>query len=94
MPGTQQIQEVQPALRSGRGEPGEVIVADLGTHAVRSLVPRAGVIDRDPARGLQPGAAHIHRLGQEARPGIGQQPYNPRSSRGQARRLEIAIPKS
>ena len=76
VPGAQQLQEVQPALRSSRGEPGEVIVADLGTHAVRSLVAGAGVVDRDPPRGLQPGAAHIRRLGQEARPGVGQKPHN------------------
>jgi hypothetical protein len=84
MPGTQQLQEVQPALRSGRGEPGEVIIADLGAHPVPARMAGAGVIDRDPARGLQPGAAHIRRLGQEAGPGIGQQPYHPRSGRGHA----------
>ena len=58
MPGAQQLQEIEPALRGGRAEPGEVVVADLGTVAVHRLVARAGVIDRDPGRRLQPGAQH------------------------------------
>jgi hypothetical protein len=38
--GAQHLEEVQPALRAGGGERGEVVVAELGADAV--LVPMAG----------------------------------------------------
>jgi len=47
MAGAQKPNEVQTALRSGRREPGEVVVANLGAHPVPAPVPGAGVIDID-----------------------------------------------
>jgi len=46
--GPQEIKEVQPALRRACAEPGEVVIADLRAEAVGRLVPRAGVVDRNP----------------------------------------------
>lgn len=43
MPSAQQFEEVETALRSGSGEPGELRVANLGAEAVRGLVWRAPV---------------------------------------------------
>ncbi len=76
VPGAQQVQEVQPALRLGRGEPGEAVVADLGAHPVHPLVAGAGVVDRDPPRRLQSGAQHTTQLAQEPRLEVGQRPPN------------------
>ena len=47
--GLQDLQEAQPAFRRGRGERGEVVVADLRADAVAVLVTGAGVVDADPA---------------------------------------------
>src|SRR3954467_10441944 len=48
MTGAQEFQEVQPALGSGGGEGGEMVVADLGTGTLAALMASSGVIDRDP----------------------------------------------
>ena len=45
MTAAQQIEKVQPALRSARAEPGEAVVADLRAEAVLGLMPRTGVVD-------------------------------------------------
>ncbi len=42
--GTQQIQEVQSALRGPCAEPGEMLIADLRAVAILGLMPRAGVV--------------------------------------------------
>jgi hypothetical protein len=66
MAGTQQVEEVQPALARRRAEPGEAVVADLRADTVGALVAGAGVVHRDPGGGLQPGAQHIAGFGEEA----------------------------
>jgi hypothetical protein len=55
MAGAQQVQEVQPALRRAGGEPSEVVVADVRGVFIAPGVPGAGVIDRHPGGGCQPG---------------------------------------
>ena len=65
MPGPQQFEEVQPALADRAAEPGEVVIADLRADAIHRLVPRPGVVDRDPARALQPGPQHLLALVKE-----------------------------
>jgi hypothetical protein len=57
--GPQQIEEVKAALAARGAEPGEIIIADLRADAVDALMPRAGVIHRDPGGGLQPRAQHV-----------------------------------
>ena len=47
MSGAQQIEEVQPALRWPRAEPGEPVAADLRAITVGPGVPRAGVVNGD-----------------------------------------------
>ena len=61
--GPQQRKKVQPALRKRRPEPGKAVIADLRANAVRRLVPRSGVIDRDPSRRLHTGPQNVARLG-------------------------------
>ena len=61
MTGAQQLEEVEPALRGGGAEPGEMVVADLGADRVVGPVPRAGVVDADPGGTLQAGPQY--RLG-------------------------------
>ena len=47
MAGTQQVEEVEPALRTGGAEPGEAVIADLRAEAILGLVPGTGVVDAD-----------------------------------------------
>ncbi len=63
--GTQQVEEVQPALARPRAEPGEVVIADLRAEPVLAGMARAGVVHRDPTRGLQAGPQHIMVFHQE-----------------------------
>ena len=44
----QQVQKIEPALRAGRAEPSEAVIADVRAGAVLRLVAGAGVVDRDP----------------------------------------------
>ena len=57
--GAEQVEEVQPALAARGGEPGEMLVADLGAHAVGRPVPRASVVHAQPGRMGQAGAQHV-----------------------------------
>ncbi len=100
MAGAQQAEEVQPALARRGAEPGEVPVADLRAGAVRAPVPRAGVVHRDPARRLQPGAQHVAGLGDEAVLAGDQQPHqlalgdvdaNAAQQRQQPRHRDLAL---
>ena len=72
--GPQQLEEVQPALRSGGGKRGEMVVAELGAEHVAVLVAGAGVVNADPARRRQPGPQHIARLVEEGALALVQQP--------------------
>ena len=72
----QQVKEVQSALALGGAEPGKGIVADLRAEAVAGFVPCPGVIHRDPAGALQPGAQHIARFGEEVLLIAHQQPHH------------------
>ncbi len=58
----QDLQEVQPALGRGRGEGGEVIVADLRADAVAVPVTGASVVDADPRCRAQPSPQYVTRL--------------------------------
>ena len=82
--GAQHLEEVQPALRAGGGEGGEVVVAELGADAVLVLVAGAGVVDADPGRRAQPGPQHVACLVEEGALALVQQPTT--------WRLEIAMP--
>ena len=62
MPGAQQLEEVEPAFRTGRAEPCETVIADLGAEAVHRLVARAGIVDRHPGRRFQARAKHRPRF--------------------------------
>ena len=53
-----------------------MLVADLRAIAIRRFMPRAGVIDRYPRRGLQAGPQHVAVFGQEAVLAFGQQPLD------------------
>jgi hypothetical protein len=64
-PGAQAFEEVHAALRIGRPEPRETIVADLRAHRVAPLVARPGVIDADPGCVRKSGAQDIARLLEE-----------------------------
>ena len=57
--GTQQVEEIEAALRSGGAEPGKMVVADLRAEAIRALVASTGIVHRDPGGARQPGAQHI-----------------------------------
>src|SRR5215216_6096107 len=63
--GPQHLEEVQPALRAGGREGGEVLVPELGADAVLVLVASTGIVDADPACRGQPGAQHLARLIEE-----------------------------
>ena len=65
MPSPQQIKEIQSALAVGRAEPGEVIIADLGTDVIACFVPRASIIHCDLVRRLQAGSQHVSRFGEK-----------------------------
>ena len=71
MSGARQIEEVQPALRCARAEPGKAVIADPRAKPVPGLVPGTGIsaadafrhigslrdpIGRHPGRRRQPGA--------------------------------------
>ena len=58
MSGPQHFEEVEAALRARGRKIGEMGVADLGAEAVLALVPRPGVVDRDPSRVGQAGSQH------------------------------------
>src|SRR5271169_1513354 len=59
MSGAQQFEKVEAALRERGPEPSEMGVADLGAVPVLALVPRPGVVDRDPGGVGQAGAQHV-----------------------------------
>ena len=63
--GSQQAEEVLPALAARGAEPGEVVIANLRADRVGAAVARAGVVHRDPRRGLQPGTQNLLGLGQK-----------------------------
>jgi hypothetical protein len=62
---SQRFKKVQPALRAGGGERGEVVVAELGADGVPVLVVGAGVVDADPGGGRQARPQHVAGLGKE-----------------------------
>jgi len=66
MPGAEQVEEIQPALRGPRAEPGEPLVADLCAKPVLPGMACTGIVDADPGRCFQPRAQDI--------PGFGDQP--------------------
>ena len=47
MPGSQQLQEVDPTLALGAGKPGKPLIADMRAVAVLPLVARGGIIRVD-----------------------------------------------
>lgn len=57
--GVEQLQEVQSALGARGRKRRELVVADLRAHAVLGLVPRTGVIDRDPGGFIEARAQNI-----------------------------------
>ena len=61
-PGAQAFEEVHAALRIGRPEPGEAVVADLRADRVAPLVARPGIIDADPGCVRKSGAQDIARF--------------------------------
>jgi hypothetical protein len=63
--GAQAFEKVQAALRIGRAEPSEPIVADLGADRVAAPVAGAGVVDADPGRARKTGTQDIARLVKE-----------------------------
>jgi hypothetical protein len=54
MAGAEKGEDVQPALRRPRGEPGEAVVAHMGGVLVAPGMTGRRVVDRHPARGRQP----------------------------------------
>src|SRR6201992_4496097 len=44
----QQVQEIEPALRAGRAEPSEAVIADVRAGAVPRLVAGARAVGREP----------------------------------------------
>src|SRR5580698_2161613 len=72
--GAQQFQKIEPALRAGRAEPGETVVADVRAEAVLRLVAGTGVVDRDPGSRGEPSPKNVLCLGQEKGLGADQQP--------------------
>src|SRR6185312_13219369 len=74
--GTQEFQEIEPALRAGRSEPGEAVVADLRAEAVLRLVASPGVVDGDPRGGGKSGTQYVLRLGPEMVLAIDQKPHH------------------
>ena len=63
--GAEQIEEVQPALRGPRAEPGEPLIADLRAKPVLPGMPRAGVVNCDPGRCFQPRAQNLVGFGDQ-----------------------------
>ena len=74
--GTQDLQEVPPALGEAGGEEGKAIVPDLGRHAVLRSMASPGVIDGEPARARQAGAQHRLGLGDQGGALGGQEPHH------------------
>lgn len=74
--GAQQIEEVVPALRTGRSEPGEMVVADMGAKAVLCLVACAGIVDPQPGRTAQARAQYVAALVEKSVLPGGQQPHH------------------
>ena len=72
--GSQHLKEVQPALRAGGREGGEVLVPELGADAVLVLVASTGIVDADPTRRAQPGPQHLRHLVEEGALALVQQP--------------------
>src|SRR5712691_8521792 len=89
VPGTQQLEKVQPALRAGRCEPGEMGIAHLGAEAVHRLVARHGIVHRDPGGTRQPGAQHLARLAEEAVLPGDQQPHDLALGDGKAEAAQL-----
>ena len=50
----EQFQEIDPALVVGAGEPGKILITNIGTVAVTALMPGAGIIGLDIRGGGQP----------------------------------------
>ena len=63
--GTQQVEEVQPALAARRAEPGEAVVADLRADGIDTTMARTGVVHRDPVGRFQASAQHLAGLRQK-----------------------------
>ena len=76
MAGAQQVEEVEPALRTGGAEPGEAVVTDLRAEAILGLVPGTGVVDRDPAGAGQARAQHLLCFAEEAVLAVDQQTHH------------------
>ena len=71
--GMEQLQEIDPTLAPGAGEPREPVVADLRHVAVMTLVASARVVDRDVAADRQAGDQKLVLFCQEVRVGPAEQ---------------------
>ena len=76
LPGPQQFQEVEAALRVCGREKGEAIVADMGAKAVLGLMPGTRIVDRNPARRAKPRAQHLPGFGEEGVLLAAEQPHD------------------
>ena len=74
MAGVQQAKEIQPAFRFRRAEGGEVVIADLCANAIPGLMPRAGIVNRDPLRRSQSGVQNLPVPGEERVLLLGERP--------------------
>ena len=74
--GAQDRQEVAAALGGAGREEGEAVVAELGGDPVARAMPGAGVVHRDPGRGLKPRAQHRLGLLDEGLDAAGQEPHD------------------
>src|SRR5262249_61985317 len=72
----QHLEEIQPALGTGRSEGGKLIVADMGAEAVLGFVARTGIVDRDPSCRGKPRAMDVACLSKEGILAINEQPHN------------------
>ena len=88
MPGAQQIEEIQPALRGARAEPGEPVIADLRAKPVLAGMARTGIVRRHIGRGLQPGPQNRLCFADELVLFVGQQALHLSLRDGHAHRLQ------
>ena len=74
--GQEHLEEIQPALGTGRSEGRKLVVPDMRAEAVLGFVARTGIVDRDPPRRRQPSAQHVSCLAEEGVLALDEEPHH------------------
>ena len=76
LPGPEQFEKVQPALRARGCEERKAVIADMRAKAVPSLMPGARIVNGQPGCRQKPRSQHFNGFFEESVLLAGQQPHD------------------